>query len=86
MAEQIKLTDEEIKTLRDLQTRTVAIKQEMSDLGMIKLNLKMRQYQAETFYSKTLDLEKQLGRDLEEKYGRGNVDLETGTFTPLQDK
>lgn len=86
MAEQIKLTDEEIKTLRDLQTRTLAIKQEMSDIGMIKLNIKMRQYQAEVFYSKTLDLEKQLGKVLEEKYGRGNVDLETGTFTPVQDK
>ena len=86
MAEQIKLTDEEIKTLRDLQTRTLAIKQEMSDIGMIKLNIKMRQYQAEVFYSKTLDLEKQLGKVLEEKYGRGNVDLETGTFTSVQDK
>lgn len=86
MAEQIKLSEEELQTLRDLQNRTTAIKQEMSDLGMAKLNLKMRQYQAETFYSKTIEIEKQLGKSLEEKYGRGNVDLETGTFTPIQDK
>ena len=86
MAKQIKLTEEELNSLKNLQTRGTALRQELSDIGMANLNLTARQSQAEAFYFKTVELERELGKSLEEKYGRGNVDLETGTFIPLQDK
>lgn len=85
MAKQIKLTEEELSKLKTLQTRGLALRQELADLGLANLSISSRQAQAEAFYLKTSEMERELGQSLEEKYGRGNVDLETGTFIPLKD-
>lgn len=79
----MKLTQEEIQAIKEVQQRHAAIKEELSSIGQIKLNLKMRQYKLETFYSQTVEKEQKIGVEMQEKYGKGNIDIETGEFTPI---
>jgi len=79
----IKLTEQEIKAIEDIKLRKKAIKDEIADIGLSKINLKLRQEKLEEFYSKTLKTETDIAKILEEKYGKGSVDIQSGTFTPL---
>ncbi len=79
----MKLTQEELKSIKSLQKRQLATKEELGEIGLIQLNLQTRQNQVEAFYTQTLDLEKQIAADIQEKYGKGSIDIETGEFTPV---
>jgi len=79
----MKLTQEELQAIKEVQQRHAAIKEELSSIGQIKLNLKMRQYKLETFYSQTIENETKIAQEMQEKYGKGNIDIETGEFTPI---
>lgn len=83
MSKEIKLTEEELQGINDLQQRGLILKEELAALGQAKLNIKLRQIQVEKYFSVNIDLEKTIAKELEEKYGKGNVNLETGTFTPF---
>ena len=78
----MKLTEEELQGINDLQQRGLILKEELATLGQAKLNLKLREEQVEKYFLVNIDLEKAIAKELEEKYGKGNVNLETGTFTP----
>lgn len=80
----MKLTEEELQLIKDVQQRQQAVKEELSSIGLVKLNLKMRQYKLETFYSKTVEMESKIAADMQDKYGKGNIDIETGEFTPFE--
>lgn len=86
MTETIKLSEEEVAKIKEVQERTVMLKEELGAIGQVKLNMKLRQVQAEKFFSATIDLEKEITRAIEEKYGPGNVNLQTGEFIPAQKK
>lgn len=79
----IKLTEQELKLIDNIKLRKQAIKQELADIGLLEISLKNRKEKVEEFYNKTNEVETQIAKTLEEKYGKGSVDTETGTFTPL---
>ena len=79
----IKLTEQEVKAIESIKDRKQAIKKEIADIGIHKMNLKIRQDKLDDFYSKTLESETQIAKGLEEKYGKGSIDIESGIFTPL---
>ena len=79
----MKLTQEELQAIKEVQQRHAAIKEELSSIGQIKLNLKMREYKLETFYSQTIESETKIAQEMQGKYGKGNIDIETGEFTPI---
>lgn len=81
----MKLTPEELQSIKTVQQRQLAVKEELSAIGLAKLNIKTRQSQLEAFYKTTQDMEKQLGVDFQVKYGKGNIDIETGEFTPIEE-
>ena len=81
----MKLTPEELQAIKTVQQRQLAIKEELSAIGLAKINIKTRQSQLEAFYKTTQDMEKQLGTDFQAKYGKGNIDIETGEFTPIEE-
>ena len=90
MSEQIKFTEEEIQEIRQIQSNYQTIGLE---LVQIKLALTSAQSQLEALQveermlteriSDVNDKEKQIAKDLEAKYGKGEIDLESGMFTPL---
>lgn len=79
----MQLTKEELQGIYDLQQRQALLKEELAALGQAKLNIKLRQVQVEKYFSVNIDLEKAITKEIEEKYGKGNIDLETGEFTPF---
>jgi len=84
MAKTVKLTQEHLVLLNELQQRQTLLREELAAVGQIKLNIKLRETQIEVFYSENINKEKEIAKVLEQTYGRGNVNIDTGEFTPLQ--
>ena len=80
----VKLTEEEINNLTIVQNRRKAVSKELSDIGFLRLKLKRKEDKVENFNNETIKMEAELAKNLEDKYGRGSVDIESGTFTPFQ--
>ena len=90
-SKQIKFTDEEIKSLQDLQSNYENIKNSIGALEVSRLQTEVRldninneKLRLETEYSKLNMSEQTLVNDLNEKYGPGNLDPTSGVFTPTK--
>tara|TARA_R110000824_G_scaffold139980_2_gene305444 strand:+ start:4503 stop:4778 length:276 start_codon:yes stop_codon:yes gene_type:complete len=89
MSETKKFTEEELKevqSLRDRMSKLVAsfgelkLEQILHDQKSNNIELLDEQYNKE--YSNIQTKELELVKQFNEKYGRGTLDLESGTFTP----
>ena len=88
--ENLKLTQEEITSIKDLQ---VQYNKAVFELGSIEAQLHYLLSQTESLktekngilsdMNKIGEKEKELVDSLQEKYGAGNIDLETGEITSL---
>ena len=81
--EQIKLLQEEIDTLKNLQTRQLDI---ASSLGRVEYNLQLLELQKEQIIEDLENLKKEeekAGAKLSKKYGNGSIDIDQGTFTKV---
>ena len=89
MADEVKFTDEELKSLGGIQqsyqniqngfgqlkVQRILLEQQMNGLEEAELNL-------EEEYTKAQDNERGFVKSLNEKYGPGQLDPATGVFTP----
>ena len=89
MSEQIKFTEEEMKTLRGLQDSYTEKQSELGHLSVqrILLNQQLdaldeRQTFLENEYKKIQQRETDFVKTLNNKYGQGQLDPDTGVFTP----
>ena len=90
MAEEIKFTDEELKSLQDLSQSYQNIQ---ASFGQMKVQKILNQQQADALeeaevkmdadYKDIQDKERELVQQLNEKYGPGQLDPQTGVFTPV---
>ena len=75
------LTQEELTQLRDLQSRQNDI---LVSLGSVEYRITLLEQNKEILKAQVLEIEKlnsDLGVELTQKYGSGNLDLETGEIT-----
>ena len=89
MADEIKFTDEELKSLQDLSQSYQNIQ---ASFGQLKVQRILNQQQADALeeaevkmdadYKDIQDNERKLVEELNEKYGPGQLDPQTGVFTP----
>ena len=89
MADEIKFSDEELKSLQDLSQSYQNIQ---ASFGQLKVQKILNQQQADALeeaevkmdadYKDIQDNERKLVEDLNEKYGPGQLDPQTGVFTP----
>ena len=89
MADEIKFTDEELKSLQELSQSYQNIQ---ASFGQIKVQKILNQQQADALeeaevkmdadYKDIQDKERELVQSLNEKYGPGSLDPQTGVFTP----
>ena len=89
MADEIKFTDEELKSLQELSQSYQNIQ---ASFGQIKVQKILNQQQADALeeaevkmdadYKDIQDNERKLVEELNEKYGPGQLDPQTGVFTP----
>ena len=85
MAKEVKLTEEELGELDAANRRVNAIRVELADISIAKLNLKAREKRAETFFLELTQQENSLAKKLEDKYGKGVIDIDKGTFISQED-
>ena len=91
MADEIKFTDEELKSLQELSQSYQNIQ---ASFGQLKVQKILNQQQADALeeaevkmdsdYKDIQDNERKLVEELNEKYGPGQLDPETGVFTPAK--
>lgn len=77
-----KLTEEEIKDLRDLQQQSANLTQQLGSIEVAKLNLKLQREKVEEALEELRIKEQDLSQKLFNTYGNGSLDLEKGEFTP----
>ena len=89
MADSIKFTDEELDNLKGLRTDNANIINQFGQVEMEKFltNQRLEQLdEAKTQLSiqleKLQERERELVKQLNEKYGAGTVDVESGVFVP----
>ena len=73
-----KLTQEELQKIQQLQNQSQAIVNELGNIEVTRINLNLRHQTAEQALKDLRDAEQQLGKELQEKYGDGTINLETG--------
>jgi len=67
-----KLTTEELKSIKDIKQDYANLALAVGELELQKFNL------LENYQKEIAEREKQLATQLQEKYGEGTIDLETG--------
>ena len=90
MADEIKFSDEELKSLQELSQNYQNIQ---ASFGQVKVQKILNQQQADALeeaevkmdadYKDIQDKERELVQQLNEKYGPGQLDPQTGVFTPV---
>ena len=76
--QQTKITEDELKELTDFQQSINVITYQLGQVALKRLNLDQEEEALEIEYTKLLQVEKQLGDKLKEKYGNSQIDLKTG--------
>ena len=79
----VRVQQEDIQRVLDVDERWKAIVQEFGNINLAEINLKERREATNRFLQETKDLEQKAANFLEEKYGKGTLDVKTGIFTPL---
>ena len=85
---EVKFTDDELKSLQDLQTNYQEKQVALGQLSVQRIlvnqqmeTLEIRQDELETEYTAVQQEERDLVQGLNEKYGPGQLDPQTGIFT-----
>ena len=78
---QTKITEDELKQLTDFQQNINVITYQLGQVALKRLNLDQEEEVLEIEYTKLLQVEKELGDNLKEKYGDSQIDLKTGEIT-----
>ena len=75
-----KLTEEELKSIKDFQERNNAVVSELGNLEVTKIQIEARSKEILEYYNNLKEEENTFGKELSEKYGNGTIDLEKGEF------
>ena len=79
-----KFTQEEIDGLKSFQTRLDNIITQFGRINLSRIKLDEQENLLKDEVKKIENEEKELSQKLSDKYGRGSLDIETGTFTPAE--
>ena len=80
--EPVKLTEDEIKQLKELEEKSGSIVRELGLISLQELALKDRKQAASEFLTNLKEEENYLARYLQDKYGQGSINLAEGVFMP----
>ncbi len=76
------LTNSEVSGLKDLKQQYRDLTEAIGVIGMQKLSLELKHEQLKEKLKSLQQEEIKLAKELEEKYGNGEISLETGKFLP----
>jgi hypothetical protein len=72
------LTEEEKTTLKEIQNKTESIVVELGEISLIKIQVENRYETAKSYLTEVSNQEKEFTKSLFDKYGKFNLDPETG--------
>jgi len=78
------LTETEIKNIKKVRESFQILVGNVGDVEVAAMNLNIRKKELEKELLEIQSKESQIALDLEKKYGKGNISLETGEFTPVE--
>ena len=91
MAEDIKFTEDELTSLKQLQEDYTTKQEQLGQISVQRIllnqqidSLQQRQEQLEKEYVEVQQREQGLVKTLNDKYGQGQLDPNTGVFTPTK--
>lgn len=79
-----KLTEEEIKKIQELQGKRQNTVLELGNLETYQYDIDTRKKELHTVLDELRKSDQELGKELNEKYGDGSIDLEKGEFIPQE--
>ena len=74
------LTQEELQEVKDLQIENSNLISQFGELEVVIQNLSLKKEELITKLKELKDKEVKIGQTLQDKYGDGNIDIETGEF------
>ena len=74
------LTQEELQEVKNLQVENSNLISQFGELEVVIQNLSLRKEELITKLKELKDREVKIGQTLQDKYGDGNIDIETGEF------
>ena len=87
--DEIKFTEKELQTLTDLQVRYNTITNQFGQLAIAKLNLEKQtevvndqEFKLQEELDQAREQEQEILNEITEKYGPGQLDPQSGVFTP----
>ena len=79
-----KLLQEELQKLKDFQSSENEITFSLGQIELRKVFLEKDKKNLQNQYQSLLQDQEKTGKELQEKYGEGNIDLEKGEFIKLK--
>jgi|TARA_A100001391_G_scaffold44003_1_gene25641 septal ring factor EnvC (AmiA/AmiB activator) len=90
-SKEIKFTKQEMESLNKVRIGFEEVQFSLGSLEIVRIQtenkleqISNRRLQLETQYNNLINEEQELLSELNEKYGAGNFDPETGVFTPIK--
>ena len=83
--ESVNLTQEEIQQLKDLRTKTNELTFLRGQIGIAEDNIKRQLNELAEQFNSLYQTESELSKTMFDKYGKGEVDLDKGTFIKLEE-
>ena len=90
-SKEIKFTKQEMESLNKVRIGFEEVQFSLGSLEIVRIQtenkleqISNRRLQLETQYNNLINEEQELLNELNEKYGAGNFDPETGVFTPIK--
>lgn len=81
--EKVLLTNEEIQSIKDIQEQENAISLQLGQLEYQILTLSLQKESLKNQIDQVTQKSIKTGQDLQQKYGDGNINIETGEFTKI---
>lgn len=84
MAETIKLEETDLSKLMNIKNARSNVVFEFGNISILRKQLDERESNAAKAWADIQTAQSKLAIELEEKYGKGTVDIETGVFVPTE--
>ena len=81
----VKLTQEELQQLTELRTKTSELTFLRGQIGIAEDNIKRQLNELAEQFNELYKTEREISQEMFKKYGKGEVDLDQGTFIKTEE-